>query len=101
VFGKWYDNVIGFTVWAQTNKEAIERAFWFEDLMEEYTWFFRASGVGRVLMYEQEEDKIVDNDGQKLYGREIRYFVRIEKISTLSEKTLEQIYLNLSVAAKI
>ena len=97
IFGKWYDNLIGFTAWAQTNKEAIERAFWFEDLMEKYTWFFRASGVGRVLFYSQKEDEFTDNDGQKLYGRRLTYFVRTEKITTIDEKTLEQVYLNLSV----
>lgn len=97
VFGKWYDNLIGFTAWAQTNKEAIERAFWLEDFMERYTWFFRASGVGRVLFYSQKEDEFIDNDGQKLYGRRLTYFVRTERITTVDEKTLENIYLNLSV----
>jgi len=97
IFGKWYDNLIGFTTWAQTNKEAIERAFWFEDFMEKYTWFFRASGVGRVLFYSQKEDEFTDNDGQRLYGRRLTYFVRTERITTIDEKTLENIYLNLSV----
>lgn len=101
VFGKWFDNIIGFTVWAQTNKEAIERAFWFESLMEEYAWYFAASGVGRVLFMEQAEDEFVDNDGQKLYGRELRFFVRTEKITEMSEKTLENMYVNLFVGKTI
>lgn len=97
VFGKYYDNLIGFTTWAQTNKEAIERAFWFEEFMEKYAWFFRVSGVNRVLFYSQKEDEFTDNDGQRLYGRRLTYFVRTEKITTVDEKTLENIYLNLSV----
>lgn len=97
VMGKTFDNHIGFTLWAQTNKEAIERAFWFEDLMEKYTWYFRASGVGRVLFYSQEEDSFEDNDGQKIYGRRLVFFVRTERITELSEKTVEEIFVNLSV----
>lgn len=97
VFGKLYDNKICFTTWAQTNKEAIERAFWFEELMENYTWFFRASGVGRVLFLSQEEDIFIDEHGKRVYGRKLVYFIRTEKITVISEKTIEDIVINLSV----
>jgi len=96
ILGKWFDNLIGFTAWAQTNKEAIERAFWFEEFMEKYIWFFRVSGVNRVLYYSQ-EDVFQDNDGQRVYGQRLVYFVRTEKITTVDEKQLEHIYLDLSV----
>lgn len=97
ISGKWYDNVIKFTCWAQTNKEAIERAFWFESFMEKYTWFFVASGVPRVIFWGQETDILINNDGQKLYGRPLLYYVKTEEITTYSEKEIEEIYLNLLV----
>lgn len=96
IMGKWYDNLIKFTCWAQTNKEAIERAFWFEEFMEKYTWFFVASGVPRVLFWEQKEETI-DNNGNKLYGRSLTYYVKTEDISTISEKELEEIAISLNV----
>lgn len=97
ILGKWHDNLIRFTCWAQTNKEAIARAFWFEEFVDKYTWFFRASGVGRVIYWGQEEDETVNNSGKKLYGRPILYFVRTEELTQVSEKEIEQIYLNLIV----
>jgi len=96
VFGKWFDNLIRFTCWAQTNKEAIQRAFWFEDFMEKYSWFFVASGVPRVIFMEQEE-QVIDNDGNKIYGRSLVYFVKTEEITEISEKELEEIVITLSL----
>lgn len=96
IYGKWYDNLVEFTCWADTNAEAIERAFFFEDFMEKYNWFFVLSGVPRVLFMAQKE-ATVDNDGNKLYGRSLVYYVKTEKITTVSEKQLEEIYISMSV----
>lgn len=97
ISGKWYDNLIRFTCWAQTNKEAIERAFWFESFMEKYTWFFVASGVPRVIFWGQESDTLINNDGQKLYGRPLLFYVKTEELTEISEKEIEEIFINLLV----
>ena len=97
IMGKWHDNLLRFTCWAQTNKEAIARSFWFEEFVEKYTWFFRASGVGRVIYQGQAEDEVLNNDGDKVYGRPILYFVRTEELTEYSEKEIEEIYLSLVV----
>lgn len=97
ILGKWHDNLVRFTCWAQTNKEAIELSFKFEEMMDKYTWFYRASGVNRVLFWGQEEDKLINNEGKKLYGRPILYFVKTEEISEYSEKELEEVFIDLMV----
>lgn len=97
VLGKWFDNLVRFTCWAQTNKEAIARSFWFEEFVEKYTWFFTASGVARVIFWEQEEDIVINNEGKKLYGRPLLYYVKTEELTEYSEKELEEIYVNLVV----
>lgn len=96
VLGKWYDNAVRFTCWAQTNKEAIQRAFWFESFMEKYSWFFAANGVPRIIFMEQQE-QVIDNDGNKIYGRSLVYYVKTEEITLISEKELEEIVVSLSV----
>lgn len=96
VLGRWFDNLVRFTCWAQTNQEAMERAFWLEKLMEDYKWFFIQSGVQRVYFWSQEEVTI-DNDGNKLYGRSLTYYVKTEEITTLSEKTIETVSIELGV----
>jgi hypothetical protein len=97
ILGKWYDNIIQFTIWSRTNKEAIEAAFWFEEFMEKYNWFFVASGVSRVIYWEQKPDEVINNDGKKLYGRPLCFYVKTEELTEYSEKEIEEIQINLLV----
>lgn len=99
VMGYWHDNLVRFTCWAKTNKAANKRAAWFEAMMEEYAWWFRMQGVSRVLFWGRHEDKYVVADDNKWYGRPLEFFVKTETIRVLSEKTLEEIIVNLSVNA--
>jgi hypothetical protein len=93
--GYWYDNLIRFNCWARTNKQANERACWFEDFMEDYTWWFKLQGVNRVIFWGRGEDQVVDDDGNKWFGRPLDYFVRTEKLRRFEEKKLEEILINL------
>ena len=95
--GYWYDNVVRFTCWAKTNKAANKRAEWFEDLMEEYSWWFKLQGVDRVIFLEQQTDLVTVVNNNKWYGRPIDYFVRTEKLRVYNEKMLEEILLKVAV----
>ena len=97
VFGYWHDNLVEFTCFARTNKEADDRALWIEKLMNNYLWFFRYSGVNRVLYFGRGSETSEKFDGYTIYGRSIKYFVRTEDIVVVSEKEIEQIALNYSV----
>ncbi len=91
ILGYFHDNEVKFTVWARTNKVANERALWFEGLMQEYRWYFTAQGVPRVIFLERTADSFSELNGQKLYSRPIHFLVKTETITTISQKTLEQI----------
>lgn len=95
VLGKFYDNEISFTCWALTHAESIERSIWFEEFMEQYNWFFVASGTPRVFFMCQEED-FENSNGQRIYGRRLKYWVRTEKLLVVSQKTIENIVINVN-----
>jgi len=95
VVGYWYDNLIRLTCWARTNKAANKRAVWLENLMEDYSWWFVAQGVPRVIYQGQNTDLIVNIDSNKWYGRPIDFFVRTERLKVFKEKTLEEILIKL------
>ena len=97
VNGYYYDNIIRFTAWARTNKAANSRASWFEDFMEDYSWWFKLQGLDRVLFWGRNKDIVTVVNDNPWYGRPIDYFVRTEKLRTFHEKTLEEILINLSV----
>ena len=100
ILGYWYDNILRVTAWARTNKAANQRALWIENLMEEYTWFFTASGVNRILFEGWRQNETLEISGNKYYGRPMDYFVRTEKLWNLSQKTLEQIVIRLAPGAQ-
>jgi len=98
VNGYYYDNIVRFTAWAKTNKAANARAMWFEDMMEEYSWWYKLQGVDRVLFWGRSSDQVIVVNDNKWYGRPMDYFVRTEKIRTFKQKTLEEILIKLSTA---
>lgn len=103
IMGYWHDNLVKFTCWSRTHKEAEALALSFEALMEDYIWFFRMQGVHRVLFNSrgsqvEREFKVASNQGSdtnKFYGRPLIYFVQTETIRTITEKELEQIIINI------
>lgn len=98
VLGYVHDNIVRFTCWARTNKVANTRADWFIELMEDYSWFFKAQGVQRVLFWQQLSDSVLDVSGNRWYGRPIEFFVRTEKLREVNEKKIEEIALKITVA---
>lgn len=96
--GYYYDNLVRFTAWARTNKEANARALWFEDLMSEYDWWFKLQGMQRVIFWERNTDIVTNVDENKWYGRPMNYFVRTEKLKAFSQKQIEEILIRLSLS---
>src|SRR3990167_7231699 len=91
IFGYWHDNEVKFTVWARTNKVANGKALWFENIMQEYSWYFMSQGVARLLFLKRSADMVIEINSAKLYGRPMHYFVRTETLTSISQKTIEQI----------
>jgi hypothetical protein len=97
VLGYLYDNIVRFTCWARTSKTAIQRLLWFEDIMEQYTWFLESAGVKKVL-YIGNTDRVVSRiRNNTIYGYTVDYFVQTEKLRVISEKALEQLVVTLDV----
>lgn len=100
VLGYWYDNVLRLTAWARTNKAANDRALWVESVMEEYSWFFGYMGVQRLIYQGRAAELKKEINQNKIYGRPIDYFVRTEKLRSVSQKELEEVCVRLALAKK-
>lgn len=100
VYGQWFDNVIELCCWARSNEVADKRALWLEQLMQDYAWFFLYKGVSKMRYEGRMTDFEVDigkTEGNKLYGRPLRYYIRTERISHLSTYTLADVLINTRV----
>ena len=94
VSGLFIDNIVRFTCWARNNKTVNDRALWFERLLKEYDWWFKLSGVERVIWMGQGTNITQEANKQKWYGRPIDVFVRTQQIRTFRERALHEILLN-------
>lgn len=97
VAGTFYDSIVRFTCWAKTNKEANARVRWFMSMMNDYRWWFVLEGIQRVFFHKQGSDLVEEVNEQKWYGRPLDFFVRTEDISVYSEKTIEEIVINMAL----
>lgn len=97
VFGYFYDNLVRFTCYGRTHKEVDDRAIWLEKVMNNYLWFFRYSGLNRVLYMGRGSEIEKEYDGFTIHGRQVDYFVKTEEITIVSEKEIEQLVIEVNV----
>tara|TARA_R110002126_G_scaffold155054_1_gene302087 strand:- start:1054 stop:1743 length:690 start_codon:yes stop_codon:yes gene_type:complete len=96
-FGKEFDNIVEFKLHARTNKTANARAMWFENFMEEYTWYFRASGVKLVTYEGRDKDIHISPENRKLVCRPLLFYVRTEQVTTVKEYNLRSLIVGTSI----
>ena len=100
ILGQWFENLVDFSCWAQTNKAANARALWFEEFMYQYAWWFQLSGVVNVHFWDRERDQLVETEENKLVRRPLIYFVRTERLYIMSVKTLDDLVIKLHMDSK-
>ena len=99
--GYYYDNLIKLTCFARTNKEANVRTTWLQKLMSEYMWWYTWQGVNRILFWERQPDFFIEENGAKLYGRPLLYFVRTEELTVLRERVLEELIVDTGLTPQL
>lgn len=97
-FSRFFDNIVEFTCWANTNKQVNDRAMWLEETLFSWGWYFQYKGLDRLIYYGQGQDLRQENDNVRLIYRTLTYYVRTQRIYTLQEKALEDILLSISLA---
>lgn len=91
-----FDNWLEVTNWASTSKQASKRALWVQDMFVEYAWHFASQGFGKLLFIDRGEDKTLDiNTASRIFGRPMRYYIRTQRITTISEAKLRKVRINL------
>jgi hypothetical protein len=94
--GLFFDNIVRFTCWATTNKKANSRAKWFEKFMDDYIWWFRLMGTGRILWQGQGSDIVQSVNDTKWYGRPIEDFIQTQRIKVFRQKTIDEVLINMA-----
>lgn len=98
VQGQWFDNLIQFDCWAQTNHKADQLISWFEDFLFKYTWVWKKNGVQEILYWERTIDETITKWKNNIVNRTLFYYFRTEKITVIRTNEYSQIDLQISVS---
>ena len=96
-YGKFRETRIKFYAYARTDKVALQRAFWFTDLMDSYSWVFGLYGFRAIEEGIFKKEEVVLKD-LPLVRYPIYYLIRHEDIYHTNEQELREVLLNVNVS---
>ena len=99
--GQWFDNLIQFDCWSNTNNGADSLISWFEDFMYKYTWVWKRNGVSEVLYWRRTVDEEIDEWRNDIANRTVIYYFRTEKLIPVREHDLKQIDLFVELESSV
>jgi len=80
VYGQWFDNLVQFDCWSNSNHEANALIAWFEDFMDLYSSVLTQNGVPLSLYWERLQDQTIERWRDDIDNRTIRWYFRTEKL---------------------
>jgi hypothetical protein len=89
-FGKRYDNLVGFNIYARSNAQARERLLWFEGLMLSYSWYFKIFGF-KTYFFGTGKRERVEIEGTKLTKYPSEYYVGTDDIYHIGYQELKRV----------
>ena len=91
------DHVIEFNCWATTNKIANKRAIWLEKLFINSAFAFELKGAERFFWKERLADNYVSINGQRVFSRPIRFFLRFREFDAKAYSIIRQALIDLKI----
>lgn len=93
VWGQKFSCEIQFNIFASVYEEAEEVMEHFEDLMNNYTGFFKKNGIAEIFFKKQFTDEMYANLRETLSVRNLCYYVEIEKLTVIFRERIKEIEL--------
>lgn len=91
------DHVIEFNCWATSNKLANRRAIWLEKLFINSAFAFEVKGAERFFWKERLSDNYLTVNGQRIFSRPIRFFLRFREFDAKAYSIIRQILIDLNI----
>lgn len=91
------DHVVEFNCWAKTNKVANKRAIWLEKLFVNSAFVFEVRGAERFFWKERLSDNYLTVNGQRIFSRPIRFFLRFREFDAKATSMIRKILTELKI----
>jgi hypothetical protein len=98
--GQFFDNVVQFDIWTQTNERAERLATWFQDFLERYLWVWKYNGVKEILFWQQNADAIVTRWRNDIVSRSIQVYFQTERLRNYPVRRIVDISVSVDVLTR-
>jgi hypothetical protein len=95
------DHVIEFNCWGLSNKLVNERAIWLEKLFINSAFVFEVKGAERFFFKERLADNYLTVNGQRLFSRPLRFFLRYREFDAKAVSIIKQILIDAKILPNI
>lgn len=92
IFGQKFKCLLQFNIVASEYSTANKVMTDFEDLMLNYTYYFKRNGVAELLFHKHFTDKDLDIFRQTISVRSLQYYCEVEKLTAVFESDIENIF---------
>ena len=99
--GKFYGNWITFNVYGRTSKRSLDRALWFERVMDSFDWYFKVNGFRLIEEGMGGRERIeIGDDKLPVTKYSLSYFVRSDDTYTFGTQELKKLIITADVRSK-
>ncbi|MGH7412445.1 MAG: hypothetical protein ACREJ6_15495, partial [Candidatus Methylomirabilis sp.] len=98
--GQFFDNIVQFDIWTQTNERAEVLAVWFQDFVERYRWVWKYNGVKELLFWQQNADAIVTRWRNDIVSRSIQVYFQTERLRSYPVRRIVDIEVSVDVLTR-
>jgi hypothetical protein len=88
------DHVIEFNCWGLSNKLVNKRAIWLEKLFINSAFAFEIKGAERFYFKERLADNYITVNGQRIFSRPLRFFLRFREFDAKAVSIIKQIMID-------
>jgi hypothetical protein len=91
VYRMWFDVEVDFKIYHNTNREARILMDQFEEFLFLYKGHLKSLGISDIIFLAETKPEVVTKWNKSLCERNLRYLVRIERITTVRSNTFKEI----------
>lgn len=91
------DHIIEFNCWGTSNKLVNQRALWLEKLFINSAFVFEVKGAERFFFKERLADNYLTVNGQRIFSRPLRFFLRYREFDAKAVSIIKQILIDAKI----
>lgn len=96
-YRQWFDTVVEFDIYAQTNAEARKLKNNFRKLVLAYTGYLKNAGLSEIFFLREVPSKMSLNYNEKLPMIPLYYYIRFEEITVIRKSLIDRIDVELEI----